>query len=142
MIVVDICIKDLGAIDNIEKAPDRYRHGALRGMRKAGQIVKREIKRLIKEPPKTGKKYASLPYRSSKAGESPAYQSGDLYNSVGYKAYRYDYLSVHETAKHGKFLEYGTRYMEPRPHVSTAASSRHQTVLTAISMMINMEIMR
>lgn len=65
---------------------------------------------------KSGVKYPNLPNRSSAPGQSPAAQSGALFDSIK------DDISAFQselgyTAKYGEFLEMGTSRMAPRPLV-------------------------
>jgi len=116
----------------------RFIKGCQIGLRNSGQIVRDEIKRLITDPPKTGKKYPTLPNRSSAVGEAPANQSGTLRKSVIYKVSNYTELEVGDTVLYGNFLEFYHR----RPHVSTAGISKRETVALAIQTAVNMELLR
>jgi len=134
--------------DRLDMANDmiKYKKGTMRGFRRGGQIAKKRIKQLIKNPPKTGKKYRRLPNRSSQGGEAPAFQSGVLFRSADYSVFRWDYLAVGVTVLYGKFLEYGTKkpngrtIMEPRPFVSRGCEETFQTVKIALSMGIDEEL--
>jgi len=125
---------------SLDASCQKFKKGCMNGLKKAGQIVKAEIKRLIKDPPKTGKKYQNLPNRSSAAGESPAYQTGVLSRSANYVVPRWNEMEVGVTAFYGKYLELGTEKMAPRPFVSVAVSSKYETVKIAISMAVDKEL--
>jgi len=128
--------------DRLDMANDmiKYKKGTMRGFRKGAQVAKKRIKELIKNPPKTGKKYSGLPNRSSQAGEAPAFQSGTLFRSVSYAVFRWDYLAVGVTAIYGKFLEFKTKTMKPRPFVSRGCEETFQTVRIALSMGVDEEL--
>lgn len=111
---------------------DRLHSSASKGLDDVGQHVTERIKKLIKDPPKTGRKYPSLPNRSSAPGESPANQSGKLMESVKYKVSSWNLLRVGDTVKYGKFLEFNLR----RPHVSTAVDQTMETAKMLIDIAI------
>lgn len=67
----------------------------------------------IINPPKTGRKYPSLPNRSSRAHEFPANQKGALLRSVR-SSYTKDSVTVGSNKYYAKFLATGTVRMEPR----------------------------
>jgi hypothetical protein len=62
--------------------------------------------------PHSGRKYASLPNRSSAPGEYPATQHGALMGGTSQETGE-DHVKVGSTAKHARFLR-GTRKMAPR----------------------------
>jgi len=135
-----ITIQIQGDRDSLQNSSDNFKKGCKQGLRKSGQIVKKRIVELIKNPPKTGRKYSNLPNRSSQAGEAPAFQSGKLARSASYAVHRWDEMEVGVKEIYGLFLEKGTKKMKSRPFISTAASQTFQTVKTAINMHINQEI--
>lgn len=45
-----------------------------------------------------------------------------------------------DRAKHGKFLENGTRNMEPRPHLSTTVSEKSRDNYNEIAVQTGLEI--
>jgi hypothetical protein len=110
-----------------------FRKGCMKGLQLSGRLVRDRIRKLIKDPPKTGRKYPSLPNRSSKLGEAPAYQSGKLYKGVRYAVSSWSKMEVGDTVYYGAFLE----LYHKRPHVSTAVSETFKTVELMISMSIN-----
>lgn len=68
----------------------------------------------------SGVQYPRMPNRSSAPGEAPAPQTGDYRDSWAYKTGEdkgNPYVDVYTTSPYGPYLEYGTRFMEPRPHV-------------------------
>lgn len=73
-------------------------------------------------PERTGKKYSSLPNRSSAPGESPAPQSGQTRQGVAHVPARiiggFVRAVVSSRSKLAVMLELGTEKMEPRPTVS------------------------
>lgn len=112
-----------------------FRKSAMKGLKLSGRLVRDRTKKFIKDPPKTGKKYPSLPNRSSKAGESPAKQFGGLSRSIKYIVPSWDEMEVGSTnaVKYGFFLEI---YLN-RPFISRAVSETYNTVKMILSMSLN-----
>jgi len=112
-----------------------FRKASMKGLKQSGRLVRDRIKKFIKDPPKTGRKYPSLPNRSSKAGESPAKQLGGLSRSIKYVVPAWDEMEVGSTTavKYGFFLEI---YLN-RPFVSRAVSETYNTVRMILSMSLN-----
>lgn len=135
-----VSFKDRETIKRLMSASKNFKNGCRLGLRKAGEMVSEEIKLAIKNPPKSGRKYPSMPQRSSAPGEAPAYQYGGLYRSTGYKTMSYDRMEVGYRAKYGLYVELGTVKMRPRPGISTAVSRKSASVAIAINTMINMEM--
>lgn len=71
--------------------------------------------------PKHGKTYVinGKKHTASAAGEAPAIQSGDLYDSVRYQIEGSDMLfgAGSDRVNYAKFLELGTQKMEQRPFI-------------------------
>lgn len=81
------------------------------------QKLARELRQSFREgivnPPKTGRKYPSLPYRSSRGFEFPANQTGALLRSVT-SSYDMNSVSVGSNKYYSKYLALGTVKMAPR----------------------------
>ncbi len=120
--------------------PQTFRKGAMKGWKKAGRHVRDRARSLIKTGPKTGRKYPTLPNRSSAAGEAPAYQSGNLHRETSYSVRRWNLMIFGGKARYAGYLEYGTKYMRPRPHILTAAMETNRTVKIMLSTYINKEL--
>jgi len=75
----------MGSVNiHVAAITDEYRKRLAAGLSDAGRIVQEEALRTITSPPKTGRKYPDLPNRSSRAGETPAYQFGWLFHNIDY----------------------------------------------------------
>lgn len=107
---------------NLDK---QFRKSVRRGLIRNGKELSKLLKAGIKNPPKTGIKYTSLPNRSSAVGEYPATQSGNLMKSVKWKTGGLRLLlGYSKDAKYGRFLELGTRgRMGPRPALQTTVNT-------------------
>lgn len=88
-----------------------------RALYDVGKDMYAEARRLIKEGPKTGRKYKIRGMRAHTAsapGQAPANWTGKLRKSVGFKVRR-DEVEYGYKIYYGKFLEDGTDRMAPRP---------------------------
>jgi len=135
-----LIIKDREAKRALNDSPDKFLKGAFRAMRKIGRNRRDYIRELLLLP-KSGKKYRNLPNRSSAPGEAPANQFGKLRKSATYTAYRYDYLAFGVKAYYGKFLEYGTEKIKPRPHVFTAGEDGRIEAINTIEQEVGKELL-
>ena len=75
--------------------------------------LKNDFREGIINPPKTGRKYPSLPNRSSTAGEFPANQTGALLRSVD-SFFDRSSVTVGSNKYYSKFLAHGTVKMRAR----------------------------
>ena len=82
-------------------------------------------------------KYNGRYYRASAPYEAPAIRSGELYRSVGSKL-GYNSLEVGVRKEYGKYLEFGTSRMKPRPFMSVAGRRNWNT----FERLINIEFER
>lgn len=101
----------------------RTRAGAMRGVVRWIGLVEARAVELIQSPPKSGRIYRrrGVTHQASAPGEAPASDHGTLVAGRKidlFEAYLRARLTF--TAKHAKFLEFGTRRMEPRPFARRA----------------------
>jgi len=70
--------------------------------------------------PKTGRLYGA--HRASAPGQAPAIQFGTL--AASYRVIPIDHFhaAVASSDEKAPYLEFGTRHMEPRPHLGPAAA--------------------
>ena len=95
--------------------------------------VTAEMKTSVLARSKTGKKWPSLPNRSSAAGESPATQSGKLASSIRAilspdKTEAFVGVPNSANVNYAKWLEYGTRRIAPRPFVFVALQKNKKSI--------------
>jgi hypothetical protein len=75
-------------------------------------------------------------YRASRPGEPPATVTGRLRSSYRFRTFNRGNEIVGEVGSpldYAVYLEYGTKYMEPRPHLLPAYYSREQRIKEALS---------
>ena len=126
-----------------EEFAARIRVGAEKGMVDATELVREEMIRLIRDPPKSGKIYRrrGVRHQASAPGEAPANWTGHLVASIStdYNFAENNLIgNINVSAKYAGYLEFGTRKMMPRPFAQRAVDSKrveaHQAVINAIRM--------
>lgn len=118
--------KVFAAIEDLKKQIPFALRNALREI---GVENSAHLKKLIKDPPHTGRIYNSPGnlgnrHQASAPGEAPADQTGDLRRSIKYRVFNHRRMEFGESQFYGKFLEDGTRRMAPRPHVIRTVKER------------------
>lgn len=96
------------------------------GLERAGEHVKRTMKRLVNVP---------FP-PASVAGESPHRRSGDLYKSLSVWIDRKSlkiWVGPSDAVDYGFYLEEGTRYMDARPYIQKALEEEKTKVMNTIN---------
>lgn len=119
-------VKGIEDLKNISKASVRL------SMYVFGDNIKREAKRLILEPPKTGRIYrlelkgVKVYHQASAPGEPPANFTGDLRNTIDYRVKGSDQLIIKAGSQNKVFyagdLEFGSEdgRILPRPYLNPA----------------------
>jgi hypothetical protein len=109
-----------------------------------GKSLVRESKKLILDPPKTGKVYRikrnvrTTKHRSSSPGEAPANMRGNLWKSINFTVQAdgdmefgsEDKTTQGKDVNYGGFLELGTSKISPRPYLITAIKNNQQNAKT------------
>lgn len=115
--------RNLKALSNKELMMSHIHKGIKKGFQDMGKDNQRNARRLIFNPPKTGRlyKWRGGIHQASAPGENPANMTGTLARSVNFKAREIE-LEFGYQAYYGKFLEKGTKKMEPRPLLQEIAS--------------------
>lgn len=115
--------KLIKTLQQMKKAADK---AAENEVNRARLAVETTAKKLIQKPPKTGEMYkrGNKWHQASAPGESPATDTGTLVSSIESKmeVLRPGVASavVWTEKLYGKFLEFGTSKMEPRPFMTPA----------------------
>lgn len=127
---------------SIDDATPRVRRGLKTALHNIGRENTRFCRQLIRKPPKTGRVYTigGSRHQASAPGEAPANQSGELARKIGFRVSGWSFMKFGDRAKHGKFLENGTRNMEKRPHLSTTVSEKSRDNYNEIAIQTGLEI--
>ena len=130
-----VCVKrnkgTTAALKGIERAAGLIRVGIRSALYTIGAEDVRHLQRLITNPPKTGRFYGK--HQASAPGEAPANRTGRLAKSADFIVRGTSQLEVGEKAPYAKFLEEGTKKMEPRPHVARTRQERSKEAFMTLS---------
>lgn len=86
--------------------------------------------------PKTGRKWAGLPNRSSAPGDTPAHQFGDLRRGLQVRkrtSVKGGTYAFRSTAAHAHDLEYGHFKAAPRPYMRRSVDANYKAILDAMT---------
>jgi len=142
-----ITVVDNTAFLVIDRAIFNTKEGIRRGLLEVGPEIEREVVRLIKSPPKTGRLYliGGRIHQASAPGEAPADLSGALAESVDSVAPSATQLIIGDRANiapYGGLLENGSPggQLKKRPHLKPAALSKAREVGQAINQGVATEL--
>jgi hypothetical protein len=110
---------------------DRLSHEAIReAYYLIGNDLVDEARRLIQEPPKTGRLYRirGSRHRASARGEAPANLTGLLKRSVGYRIRSNQELLFGAGTEYAPFLENGTQKIQPRPFLIASIRNNERNI--------------
>ena len=129
---------------DIGKHGFKHRRALRIALNEIGSHVANKMANYIFRPPKTGRwyNYNGRRYQASAPGESPANRTGKLAGSGGYRVNGYYDVTIYEKAEYSAFLEYGTRKMAARPHLSRAVTATRRDAVKIIQDQINKELKR
>ena len=127
---------------SIDDATPRVRTGLTAALRTIGKENKKYCKGLIRSLKKTGNIHTigGRRHQASAPGEPPASQTGALAASIGYRSSGWNYMEFGDKVPYGKFLEGGTRKMEPRPHLTTTAEDKSRDNYNEIVQQTGLEL--
>lgn len=113
---------------SIDNAPVIFRSGIRAGLFEIGLESIRHVKFIIRKEKKTGRLYPfrGRVHRASAPGEAPASMTGRLLRTMGYLVRGSYQCEFGDWAPYGKFLEDGTKNMEPRPHIVRTAREKER----------------
>ena len=101
----------------------------VKAMQTAVTLVASDAKKLVQKGPKTGIKYGK--HQASAPGEAPATDTGTLMNSIsGDVRMEHGEVIGEVIAKtfYARWLEYGTKKMEPRPFLGRALREKKKRI--------------
>lgn len=123
---------------DMENLKAKHEAALTNALHEIGAEVVEETRRLILNPPKTGRIYVIKGrwHQASAPGEAPAWLTGRLARSGDYKVSGIEMIVGEDTLKapYAAALEYGTRdgRIAPRPHIIKAIKANHQNMINAI----------
>ncbi len=130
----------------MDKIVFKCREGVRRGLLAVGPEIKREVVRLIKSPPKTGRYYVinGQLHQASAPGEAPANLTGNLAASVNHTMTGRDTLVIGDReaiAPYAKWLEgFVPNRIAPRPHLLPAVISKARDMELYIELAVRREL--
>jgi HK97 gp10 family phage protein len=129
---------------HIEFSAPRARIGMRVGLFQVGKFVVKVARDGIKTGPKTGRvyKFKSRNKRASSPGEYPANRTGKLRRSVDFTVEGFKKMRFGAGKEYGKFLETGTRNMEPRPTLKKTVDKTASATKNILQKSLNEEIKR
>lgn len=138
-----ITAADLGV--QFKALDEEYTQRTLRALDAAGLIVQNAARRSIVDGPKSGRLYkrGSVVHRASAPGQPPANDTGRLLGTIVYRVLGLQ-LAVEITAGtiYAKFLEFGTRKMEPRPFMNPALTNNLDKVRAVMRAVLSTPVRR
>jgi HK97 gp10 family phage protein len=98
-------------------------------LHRATEAVKEELIRLIRSSPASGRTYrkGGRTYRASRPGKPPASQTGKLVSSIT-TSYKGVTGQVGINVFYGRFLEFGTKRIAPRPAAKLALRKKRSEI--------------
>lgn len=129
-------------LDGLDKIKKTFQNGINHGLTRVGKLVVKFATAGIKNPPKTGVQRSGR-NRASSPGEFPADQTGELRRSINFKVQGGSKKMIFGAKKlHGKFLEKGTRSIEPRPFIDRTVKDTNKQVEIILEKALDEEIKR
>lgn len=113
----------------LSKSEENAKKGGRVGLFRIGQLLTDVARAGIKNQPKTGEyyKYKGRRKRASAPGQYPANRSGELRRSIDFRVDGNSRMIFGAGKEYGKFLEEGTRNMEPRPFLKKTVKKMEST---------------
>ncbi len=130
----------------MDRAVIKCKEGVRRGLLAVGPEIKREVVRLIKDPPKTGRFYVinGQLHQASAPGEAPADLTGNLADSVNFRMRGSDTLVIGDRADfapYAKWLEgFVPNRIKPRPHLVPAVRNKGREIEQAIELGVRLQL--
>jgi hypothetical protein len=134
MIAITVTPKTKSVLVEIPGLTKKFHGGIKDALHEIGPEILRETKRLIETGKKTGRTYrvAGMNHQASAPTESPAGRTGRLADSGEFKVKAHIQMEIGETADYAKFLEDGTRKMDPRQHLIRAVNGKARETENAL----------
>ncbi len=141
---ITLTSKGKKAVFSLLEAKKIFDNAARHGLLLVGKKVLKEARDGIKNPPKSGffYKIRGRRHKASAPGQYPANTTGQLRRSVNFKVIGKDKMIFGAIAKHGLFMEKGTRFIEPRPFLARAAKDTEKEAAIIMKKALSEEIER
>lgn len=127
----------------MEKSLGNSKMGIRKGLLAVAPEIDKEVVRLIRHTPKTGRLYSfgsGHYHQASAPGEAPAELTGALARSIGHQVSGHNKLTVGNRVSYGHELEFGGGRTAPRPHLRPAALSKARELGQAIQRHVKIEL--
>lgn len=122
--------KDLEAAFKL--LPDRVRLGVIDALKAIGLLIRNRAVSKIQKGPKTGRRYkrGSITHQASSPGEAPATDTGKLASSAEFDVDEQGlWAIVSFSAFYARMLEFGTRFIRPRPFLFSSVDESKETII-------------
>lgn len=136
--------KDEEVKRKINSLPNLGPRAIKRALYDIGKDMYAETRRLIKEGPKTGRKYkikGKRGHTASAPGQAPANWTGALRRSVGFNV-RKNEVEYGYKIHYGEYLEEGTGKMAPRPGLRLAYKNKTGNIINHFNLRFREELER
>lgn len=110
---------------------------------RAALIIETNAKNLIRKKPKTGRIYkrGNIIHQASAPGEPPATDTGRLLSSIQHRIVKNGFEAyVGTNVEYGKFLEKGTKNMDPRPWLIVAVEMYRKKFLSRLKFIFQTKV--
>ena len=137
--------REMRRIANLKRS---FKSGLSTALSESSDYVTEEAKRLILDPPKTGRIYTRrvrgrrVKHQASAPGQPPANMTGKLMNSIKALSKGHSSMTVGVEALYGGFLEEGTPKMEPRPYLAPTEESTRKKFRHGLTDRVRSEVHR
>lgn len=128
MITISEDHRNRRVISRIKRSGRHVRDGIRSGYFRLGQDLRSEGRRLVREPPKTGRVYRirGRLHQASAPGQPPANLTGLLQRSIDFEQRGWDQMLFGARAEYAPYLELGTSRIDPRPFLRPAVSAMNR----------------
>ena len=133
-----IRVRNMGRLQSkVKKLPTDIQDGVVEGLRGIAPLMEAEIQEDIRTGPRSGNIVTRYNperiHQASAPGEVPANDRGTLADSIEVEVDPIQFnLTIAALADHAPDLEYGTRWMLPRPFLRPALTRWRDRIINAI----------